>query len=66
MWLFLTRRLRQWAIFAILVPLVATLVHAIRVRLEARTGPTRLTKVLRTIEGFGQSGRRRGRRGRKG
>jgi len=64
MWLFLTSRLRQWAIFAIVVPLVTTLVHAIRVRLEARSGPTRLTKVLRTIEGFGRRGR--GRRGRKG
>ena len=65
MWPFLTSRLRQWAIFAIVVPLVTTLVHAIRVRLEARSGPTRLTKVLRTIEGFGH-GRGRGRRGRRG
>jgi hypothetical protein len=64
MWLFLTSRLRRWAIFAVLVPLVTTLVRTIRVRLEARSGPTRLTKVLRTIEGFGP--RRRGRRGRKG
>ena len=63
MWLFLTARLRQWAIFAVLVPLVTTLVHLVRTRLEARRGPTRLTKVLATIEGFGQSRRRR--RGKK-
>ena len=66
MWLFLSNRLRQWAIFAVVVPVVTTLVHLVRKRLEARSGPNRLTKVLKTIEGFGQSRRRRGRRGRKG
>jgi hypothetical protein len=34
-------------------------VHVIRTRLEARSGPTRLTKALGTIEGLGQSRRRR-------
>jgi hypothetical protein len=63
MWLFLTSRLRQWAIFAVVVPLATTLVHVIRTRLEARSGPTRLTKALGTIEGLGQSRRRR--RGKK-
>jgi hypothetical protein len=62
MWLFLTARLRQWVILAVLVPLVTTLVHVIRTRLEARSGSTRLTRLLTKLEG---EGRRRGRRGRR-
>ena len=65
MWLFLTARLRQWAIFAIVVPLVTTVVHLVRKRLEARSGPTRLTKVLGTVESVGQSRSRRRNRPRR-
>ncbi len=61
MWVFLTARLRQWVILAVLVPLVTTLVHLLRTRLEARSGPTRLTKALGTVESLGA---RKGRKGR--
>jgi len=57
-WLFISARLRQWAIFAIVVPVATTLVHVVRTRLEARSGSTRLTKALGTVEGFGQRRRR--------
>lgn len=58
MWLFITARLRQWIIFAVAVPLATMLVHLVRQRLEARSGPTRLTRALGTVEGFGQRSRR--------
>lgn len=58
MWLFITARLRQWIIFAVAVPIATTIVHLIRQRMEAKSGPTRLTKVLGSAEGFGQSRRR--------
>ncbi len=58
MWLFITARLRQWVIFAVAVPLATTLVHLVRERIEAKSGPTRLTKALGTVEGFGQRNRR--------
>lgn len=58
MWLFITARLRQWIIFAVAVPLATTVVHVIRQRLEARSGATKLTRALGTVEGFGQRSRR--------
>ncbi|MFL6025740.1 MAG: hypothetical protein ACJ72G_04175 [Friedmanniella sp.] len=58
MWLFISARLRQWAIFAIVVPVATTLVHVVRTRLEARSGQTRVTKALAMVEGFGQRRRR--------
>jgi len=68
MWLFLTSRIRQWLLLAFVVPLATALVRVLRRRLEARRGPTRLTRLLSSIEGLGASrSRRRGRRrGRKG
>ena len=62
MWLFLTNRLRQWVILAVLVPVVTTLVHVLRTRLEARRGPTRFTRLLGQVENLGQKQSRRGRR----
>jgi hypothetical protein len=64
MWLFLTARLRQWLILAVLVPVVTTLVHVIRTRIEARSGSTRLTRLLARLVGRGQR-RGRGRWGRR-
>lgn len=72
MWVFLTARLRQWVLLAVLLPLVTRLVRALRRGMEARSGPTRLTRALATVEKLGgrdgrKDGRgRRGRRGRKG
>jgi len=62
MWLFLTARIRQWVIFAIAVPLATTVVHLLRKKLEARSGPTRLTRALTTVENLGRSRSRRRRR----
>ncbi len=66
MWLFITARLRQWVIFAVAVPIATTIIHLVRERLEGRSGSTKLTRALGTVEGFGQRSRRdkRGRRSR--
>lgn len=58
MWVFISSRLRQWVIVALVLPLVTSVVHFIRGRLEARSGPTKLTKALGTVEGFGERRRR--------
>lgn len=58
MWVFITARLRQWVIVALVLPLVTSIVHLVRGRLEARSGPTKLTKALGAVEGFGQRRRR--------
>ena len=47
MWLFLSRRLRAYLIFALGAPLVAWLLDAIGRRLEARNGPTKVSRTLR-------------------
>jgi hypothetical protein len=54
MWMFITARLRSWLIFAIVLPVVATAVHMVRARLEARSGRTRLVAALTMIENFGK------------
>jgi hypothetical protein len=58
MWLFITARLRQWVIFAVAVPLATTIIHLVRERLESRSGESKLTRALGTVEGFGQRSRR--------
>ena len=52
MWVFISARLRRWIIFAIAVPVITTVVHLIRQRVEARTGVTKLTRLLRLVEGI--------------
>ncbi len=59
MWLFITRRLRTWLIFALVVPIATTTIHLIREMIEKRTGNTRLTRALTAIEDVGRSRRRR-------
>jgi hypothetical protein len=54
MWVFISARLRQWIIFAIAVPIITTVVHLIRQRVEARTGATRFTRLLGLVERIGQ------------
>ena len=61
MWVFISSRLRQWLLFAIAVPLLTSLVHVVRTRIEKKSGQTPLTKALGQVENFGQ--RRRGRAG---
>lgn len=59
MWVFLTARIRQWLILAVLVPLITTVIHLIRERIEARSGPTRVSRTLGRVEQLGQRTRRR-------
>lgn len=61
MWLFLTARIRQWLILAVVVPLAATLVHIIRTAIEKKTGSTKLTRALTTVEELGRRKTRKGR-----
>jgi hypothetical protein len=63
MWAFISARLRRWILFAIIVPAGTTLIHVVRTRLEERSGPTKVTKVLSGIENFGYR-RKAGRRAR--
>ncbi|HEX8489171.1 MAG TPA: hypothetical protein VF642_11550 [Propionibacteriaceae bacterium] len=58
MWLFITARLRQWLFFAIVVPLITTVVHLVRQALEKRSGPTRLSRILRQAENLGRRKKR--------
>lgn len=62
MWLFITARLRQWAIFAIVVPVLTVLVRAVRIALEKKSGESTLTRSLRKVEEFGGSKKKRSRR----
>ena len=63
MWIFITARIRQWLLLAVIVPLAATLVHLIRSAIEKRTGSTKLTRALSSVE---ELGRRKSRQGRSG
>jgi hypothetical protein len=59
MWLFITSRLRQWLIFAIAVPLLTLLVHAVRTAIEKRSGETALTRTLARAEDLGRRKKRK-------
>ena len=67
-WAFFTRRFRLWLLFAFGVPLVRRLLGQAGETLEARNGPTALTRGLRTghqsLERFDRRARRDARRGR--
>ena len=58
MWVFFTARLRRWLFFAVAIPLLTMVVHAIRRLLEKRSGPTRLTRLLERFEDLGRRRRR--------
>lgn len=59
MWVFISSRLRQWLVLAVVVPLATTVVHVVREALERRSGQTRVTRSLAQLEGLGQRRRRR-------
>ncbi len=61
MWIFLTRRLRQWLVLAVAVPAALTGVRLMRQRLERRSGPSGVTRALQRVEraGGALAGRRR-------
>ena len=54
MWVFISSRLRQWVLFAVAVPILTSLIHLLRTRIEKKSGETALTKALAKIEDFGQ------------
>ncbi|WP_037077424.1 hypothetical protein [Pseudonocardia spinosispora] len=49
---FLSKRLQLWLLLALGVPLIAWLLGFIGDRIEARTGPTTTTRVLRKARGW--------------
>lgn len=49
MWVFFSRRLRMWLILAVGVPVAAWLLGRIGDVIEARQGPTRLSRGLQTV-----------------
>jgi hypothetical protein len=50
MWLFVSRRIRQFVMLGILLPLGVRAVRLLRVRLERRGGPTKATRALGQVE----------------
>jgi hypothetical protein len=58
MWVFISARLRQWLFFAVAIPLLTLLVHAVRQAIEKRSGQSRLTRVLGRIEDLGRRKKR--------
>jgi hypothetical protein len=50
-WLLISRRFRLYLVFALGAPLVAWLLDAVGRRLEARSGPTRVSNTLRWAGG---------------
>ena len=58
MWLFFTARIRQWLILAVALPLATLVVRGVRRAIEKRSGSTRLTRILSSVEGLGQRKRR--------
>jgi hypothetical protein len=46
MWLFFTRRLRMWLILTVVVPLTTGLLRRAGRMLEARSGPSRVSRAL--------------------
>jgi hypothetical protein len=54
LWLFVTRRLRTWLLFALVVPVATTAVHMLRQAIEKRKGVTRLTRALTMVEDLGR------------
>jgi hypothetical protein len=55
MWVFFSRRLRMWLILAVGVPVAAWLLGRIGDVIEARQGPTRLSRGLQTVRRWLQS-----------
>ncbi len=54
MWVFISSQIRRWVLFAIVVPLLTTVIHIARTALEKRNGETRLTKALMQAENLGR------------
>jgi hypothetical protein len=46
MWLFFTRRLRAWLMLTVVLPLATGLLRRVGRALEARSGPTRVSRAL--------------------
>ena len=65
MWVFLSRRLRMWAFFALGAPVLAWALGQIGDRIEARSGSTTMTRTLKTGRRWLQR-RTRGPLGRRG
>ncbi len=62
MWVFLTRRIREWVLLAVLLPLAARGATSAGRALEQRAGgPTTVSKALVGLGSLGQRATRRGR-----
>ncbi|MBO4239194.1 MULTISPECIES: hypothetical protein [Pseudonocardia] len=46
MWVFLSRRIRIWLLFAVGVPLLSRLLGALGAAVERRRGPSTVTRLL--------------------
>ena len=54
MWVFVSARLRQWVILAVVLPLLTVLIRVLRQAIERRSGQTRVTRALGVLENAGQ------------
>jgi hypothetical protein len=53
MWVFLSRRIRQFVLLTVVLPLAVAGIRNLRQRLERRGGPSRTTRVLGRFENIG-------------
>ncbi len=65
MWLFLTRRLRMWLILTVLVPFATGVLRTLGRRLERRSGPSTVSRMLLRAGDLGDRARATLRGGRR-
>ncbi len=58
MWVFLTARIRRWVLMGLLLPLAGGVARRVADRLEAGSGPSRVSRGLRTVGSWTGRGRR--------
>lgn len=53
MWLIISTRIRRWLIRVVAVPVLTFLVRTVRRRLETRSGPSGVSRMLLRLERLG-------------
>lgn len=54
MWAFISARLRVWLFFAVVVPVLTSVVALVRRQLEKRSGRTKVVRGLQRLEDLGR------------
>ncbi|SDD76569.1 hypothetical protein [Auraticoccus monumenti] len=59
MWAFISARLRVWLFFAVVVPVLTSVVALVRRLLEKRSGRTKVVRGLQRLEDLGRRQKQR-------